>query len=149
MKSQLTSQLGHTSSGLALPKKIQDIEQKLQKFRDEKVKHELMALEERKKELLDNERAVFELRQHQRSQLRNNQEFVKTMDAKIHAQWMYTEKVRQDRLDRESTFNEFMRGKKLAHIKSLRDQDERDFKEGLETFEMNCLKLGIDLEKDL
>jgi len=44
MKSQLTSQLGQTSS-LPLPKKIQDIELKLQKYRDEKVKHELIALE--------------------------------------------------------------------------------------------------------
>jgi len=45
MKSQLTSQLGQSSSSLAMPKKIQDIEAKLQKYRDEKVRHELIALE--------------------------------------------------------------------------------------------------------
>lgn len=148
MKNQLTSQLGQTT-GMPLPKKIQDIELKLQKYRDEKVKHELLALEERKKEMLENERAVFELRQHQRSQLRSNQEFVKTMDAKIYSDWMQAEKTKEDRQTRERTFNEFMRSKKLAHMKSLRSQDEKDFREGLDTFEMNCLKLGIDLEKDL
>lgn len=42
-----------------------------------------------------------------------------------------------------------MKSKKLAYMKSLRHQDETDFKEGLETFEMNCLKLGIDLVKDI
>jgi hypothetical protein len=40
------------SSTMNMPKKIVDIETKLQKYRDEKVKHELMALEERKKEVL-------------------------------------------------------------------------------------------------
>jgi|JI6StandDraft_1071083.scaffolds.fasta_scaffold46931_2 hypothetical protein len=71
------------------------------------------------------------------------------MDAKIYSEWMHTEKVKEERVQREKTFNEFMRSKKLAHMKSLRNQDEKDFRDGLETFEMNCLKLGIDLEKDL
>lgn len=42
-----------------------------------------------------------------------------------------------------------MMSKKIAFTKSLRDQDEKDFREGVETFEMNCLKLGIDIDKDL
>lgn len=43
MRKDLTSQLG-MSSTQGMPKKIYEIEAKLQKFKDEKVKHELLAL---------------------------------------------------------------------------------------------------------
>jgi pyrroloquinoline quinone (PQQ) biosynthesis protein C len=56
------------------------------------------------------------------------------MDANIYEGWSKTEKVKEDRINKQKTFNEFIRSKKLTHLKSLRDQDEKDFKEGLEMF---------------
>lgn len=53
-----------------MPKKIQDIEKKLDKFREEKTRHELVALEERKQEIEQYRRVVMNNRDFEISKIR-------------------------------------------------------------------------------
>jgi hypothetical protein len=102
------------------PKKIMEIEGKLEKYREIKVKHEIMALEDRKREIEENRRLVEEHRLFELSKVRANHEFMKEHERKVFDVWMKTEQTKQSRVDKDNALKSFLEEKKSKFHQSMR-----------------------------
>ena len=87
-----------------MPKKIQEIEKKLDKYREEKTRHELFALEERKQEIDQYRRAVQNNRDYEMNKLRRLHETTKEQERKVYDVWMKTEHIKNNRIEVDREF---------------------------------------------
>lgn len=62
--------------------------------------------------------------------------------------WNKTEQIKMDRIDRDRNLNDFLRCKKQNEAKRRREEEAKGFQEGLQAFEQNCMRLGIDIDHD-
>lgn len=89
------------------------------------------------------EQRVFEI-----NKVRANHEFRKEQERKVYDVWMKTEQVKMARVEKDSNLNRFLEEKKSKFYESLRNEEEKAVKEGLEAFQLNCIRQGIELEHD-
>lgn len=61
---------------------------------------------------------------------------------------MKTEQIKQARIEKDNNLKSFLEEKKNKFYQSLREEEVKSFKEGLEAFNLNCIRQGIELEHD-
>lgn len=59
-----------------------------------------------------------------------------------------TEEKKLERIDKQQQFFRFMKSKKDNFANSLKEEEQKAFSQGLDDFQLNCLRQGIELEHD-
>ena len=77
-----------------------------------------------------------------------NHEMRKEFEKKVTDVVTKTNEVKLERIDKEQQFFRFMKSKKDNFLNSLRQEDQHAFVQGLDDFQLNCLRQGIELEHD-
>lgn len=118
----------------SLPPRVRTIEQGLQKYRDEKLIHEIKSVKLKQKEEEKEREWLQSLRQVELEKLRANHQFIKDQDKNIYTFWWNTEKVRHDRINRETQFNLMMTNRLKDAVVSAKKADEEDMEETFKLF---------------
>ena len=61
---------------------------------------------------------------------------------------MKTQQIKKGRVEKDTNLKNFLDDKKNKMYQSLRDEESKSFKDGLEAFQLNCIRQGIQLEHD-
>lgn len=72
----------------------------------------------------------------------------KDFEKKVYDVWAKTEQIKHNRVEKDQAFNSFMKEKKDKLHSSLRQEEMKTFTEGLEAFQLNCIRHGIELDHD-
>ncbi|KRX04379.1 Calponin homology domain [Pseudocohnilembus persalinus] len=136
----------NTFTKTQLPRKILEIEEKLEKFREEKIKHEIIAKQQFEQDQILDWELKQEFRQQELEKLRANKTYMKDVEQRIYQNWQKTEMDKKARQDKEKQFQDFMTGKILKKIQDQRDLDEDEFVNGVKYFKKNAQRQGIELK---
>lgn len=77
------------------------------------------------------------------NKLKTNHEFIKEHERKVNDVCDKTLQVRNKRIEIDNNLQSFLEDKKKKFYQSLRDEESSNFKEGLEAFQLNCIRQGI------
>ncbi|KAL4495175.1 hypothetical protein ABPG72_007282 [Tetrahymena utriculariae] len=131
-----------------LPPKIMDIELKLEKFRQQKLKSEILAKTLKDQEIERENQWRIEHRQYEINKTRNNHKYIEDKTKNIHENWLKTQQVKQTRIDKEQTLNNYLTNRLKDEVKAVDNFEFKEYKEGLDYFKENCIQQGVSLRHD-
>ena len=131
-----------------IPPKIIKIEEKLQKFKDEALRHELLAKSLKEKEMKEDYEAKMIIRDYEMEKTRKNKEYVLNKKFENIKNWKKTQNDKIERKAKEKKLEDFFTQKIKNKVYNEKKDTENQFKEGVQYFENNCQKLGIDLNHE-
>ncbi|CAD8061769.1 unnamed protein product [Paramecium primaurelia] len=132
----------------SLPKKLKSIEESLHRFRDEKLIHEIQAVQLKQKDEEKERQWLQSLRENELEKIRANHEFIKEQDKKIYEFWKYTESIKHNRIEKEIKLNQMMTGRLVAEVNQKKKDDQKAMDNNIYLFLQTCIRQGIEIEKD-
>ena len=133
---------------MATTGRFTDLETKLEKFdinrqrNEEKAAREIQEMQRRYQEVKN------EARNSQMEALRKNKEYIQELDKKGWEDWKKNQDVRLTRQQKEAEFENKMTQRIKNKILEQEEYERTDANEGVDDFETNAQKLGVDLEHD-
>lgn len=125
------------------------IEQKLLKFEERKERLELKAIRDQQKEDQLVHSLLMERRQQQIEQLKENQEFMDEWMKKGKKDWGKNKRVTLERIQKEQILEKALTDKYINKIKKNMTDATDDVVGGIDSFEKNLARIGIENEANL
>ncbi len=120
----------------------------MEKFRAEKIRHEIMAKKIKEEEQERDRALVQELRDFERTKLKNNKTYIQEQSNKGMENWKANQTIKLTRIEKEKKVNDFLTSKLRKAVLDVKDHDKQEFQEELKYFADNCQRLGVELKHD-
>jgi hypothetical protein len=130
-------------------KKLSMIENKLLKFEERKERLELKAIREQQKEDELVHQLLMDRRQKQIEQLKENREFMDEWMTQGKKNWAKNKRVTLERMRKEEILNKALTDKHINKIKQNMENATDDVVGGIDNFEKNLARMGIENEANL
>lgn len=130
-------------------KKLSMIESKLLKFEERKERLELKAIREQQKEDELVHQLLMDRRQKQIEQLKENREFMEEWMRQGKKNWTANKRVTLERIRKEEILNKALTDKHINKIKQNMQDATDDVVGGIDNFEKNLARMGIENEANL
>lgn len=129
--------------------KTVNLEKHLKPFRDFQTMQEEILRKRRQEDLIKEQKIKDEMRKISLNKLQRNMAFLENWNEKGKENWEKNQKIMKERVIKEEEFRAKTQERKSVRLQAIHEQNKKEIFEGIEQFESNLKKHGIESPESL